>query len=705
MVNIFDEPQKYRSMLNDIEWISPSKTKRISGKSLICVFFTSYCVVGCPFCFFKSPLPQKRGDFRERKDYAFDKERLERFIKFANDANVGYLQISGGGEPFLELDCIIECLKRVRTDRIILITSGFWANKREMAIRTLDKLFDARNENPSNPRLSVRVSVSSDHSIRLGDEYIKNLVELFEEKYKEEDKFTLQLKCFEGDDFLKKSLDKWFPGYIKREVGSNESDDKKIIKIIPWKYIVELSSGYSFVVGKSRIFIPTLRPDLTKMARVEKGIEIFDIDTLESQDDYPSIVKNSDGNIGFDWIIEYNGNVCTWQNRIPDNLFNIDCDSCAEVTRGTLKDLVSYSYIDKGSSYRDRVIGEVSKKTIALMKAVNIRDYAGTIAFYDEKIRLYYNIRVIQDYLNQGVINPNVIGILPHELSEVIMQSKDSLIELYKKGKSSVVTQELRDCHTIDEMHDFMELINLNHFELLENDVEVMRAACKELPNVVVKDTREKDIDRRLTERMMVRKKARGELTNMHFYLFRHGETNWNVEGRIKGQLDGIQTKFTEKGVEQIKRVAERLVKADIQAIFSSDLYRTVETTKMLSEYLHKPVYYSKNFRGLNMGDFQGQLMKDFLANESVRQAFVDYNYVIPGGESINQLLERFCGGLKYICEQYTYDRVLIIAHGAAISNVFSYINKSPYIDIDYCELTTDGESFYALSSGQYADL
>ena len=44
-------------------------------------------------------------------------------------------------------------------------------------------------------------------------------------------------------------------------------------------------------------------------------------------------------------------------------------------------------------------------------------------------------------------------------------------------------------------------------------------------------------------------------------YLYRHGETTWNVEDRIKRQLDDKDTQFTELGMEQIKELSQKLKK------------------------------------------------------------------------------------------------------------------------------------------------
>ena len=125
--------------------------------------------------------------------------------------------------------------------------------------------------------------------------------------------------------------------------------------------------------------------------------------------------------------MDYNGNVCTWQNRVQDNLLNIYEDNYNDVLRNTYSDPLTYSYIDKGAKYREKIVSEVSPKTVSLMKSVNIRDYAGTQLFLDEKIRLYYTIRVIQDYLLEDKINTDVLNEFPKELINAI---KSNLKEL-----------------------------------------------------------------------------------------------------------------------------------------------------------------------------------------------------------------------------------------------------------------------------------
>lgn len=707
--NVFENPLYYRTELLKHKLINMDKIKKPDGKSLICVFFTAFCGVGCPFCFFHSPTAKKsRSKFEDLENH-FSSEAVDKFIKFANDANVGYLQISGGGEPFLEFDAILKCIENIASERIILVTSGSWAYNKVKAENYLNKLYEATVKNMSKPRVTIRMSISEYHSIKLNEKPMVNLINIFEKKYRNHNNFTLQLKTFENDETLINTLNLYYPDYKLELLANNGTDDEKHIKVMPWKYNLKLKSGYELIVGKSRIFNSNLRPNMHDIETIKNSENIYDTDLKLSQDDNAAIIHNRDGSDGLDWIVEYNGNVCTWQNRVQDNLLNIYEDSYSSVYHNTINDLLTYSYIDKGSSYREKILNEISPKTVSLMKAVNIRDYAGTLAFKDEKIRLYYNIRVIQDYLNEGKINLNEVEKLTIVLKNAIKLSKEELIDLYKQSKYSVVTQELQFPISKNSLHDFLELIKLGHFELGEDDIKVALKKYNNISNEEPISTLE-DLDhiydleteRRLTKRLMKRKIIKNEKKEVFYYLFRHGETNWNVEKRIKGQMEDLKTEFTTKGKIQINDILTRIKDYDIESIFTSDLYRAKETSRIINLNLDLPVYYCENFRGLNMGNFQGELMSDFLRNENVKKAFIDYDFVIPGGESINQLNERYIKGLNIIKDNYNYNKVAIISHGAAISNIKSKLSGEKYEDVDYCVIIYKNNKYRVIDYGTY---
>lgn len=84
---------------------------------------------------------------------------------------------------------------------------------------------------------------------------------------------------------------------------------------------------------------------------------------------------------------------------------------------------------------------------------------------------------------------------------------------------------------------------------------------------------------------------------------------------------------------------------------------------------------------------------------------FNDYDFVIPGGESINQLIARFMRGLDLICETGCYRTAAVISHDAAISNIRSYLLGKRYEDVDFCVLVGSRRNYRVVVSGRYADV
>ncbi len=65
-------------------------------------------------------------------------------------------------------------------------------------------------------------------------------------------------------------------------------------------------------------------------------------------------------------------------------------------------------------------------------------------------------------------------------------------------------------------------------------------------------------------------------------FLVRHGETQWNVEDRMQGQIQHV--KLNEKGVSQSVLLAKRLAKEKIDMIFSSPQERALQTAEIVAE-------------------------------------------------------------------------------------------------------------------------
>ena len=390
---------------------------------------------------------------------------------------------------------------------------------------------------------------------------------------------------------------------------------------------------------------------------------------------------------------------------------NIYEDDYDKVFDETISDLMTLSLIEKGSKYREKIISEVSPKTVTLMKAVSIRDYAGTLLFEDEKIRLYYNLRVLQDYVNENRINKSVLSKLPIAIQDALKLDIKNLKKLYKKSSYSILDQELKKMQDISKFRDFLELVKLGHYEISKINVKKAIDHYNKINHINkinnfddIECEQGQNAEKRFTERFMFIKdfkknKKDTVINNKYIYLFRHAETNWNVEKIIKGQIEDGHAVFTAKGVQEIRNLEMFFKENNIERIFSSDLERALDTAILANKEPTIPMSFHKELRGFNMGKYQGLHAEDFLKEKDVIEAFKNYDKSIPGGESINQLNNRLISFIEKIAIECSYKNIAIITHGAAISNLKAFISGDNYIDIGKCFLLYSNNTFKIIES------
>src|SRR5215470_16228181 len=91
--------------------------------------------------------------------------------------------------------------------------------------------------------------------------------------------------------------------------------------------------------------------------------------------------------------------------------------------------------------------------------------------------------------------------------------------------------------------------------------------------------------------------------------LIRHGESTWNVEHRLPGQLPGIE--LTAQGQAQAKRLAAALSGLPLSAIISSPLERAVETAEFLAEGRAPTIQLEPDLMDIDLGHWSGQNRED----------------------------------------------------------------------------------------------
>ena len=159
----------------------------------------------------------------------------------------------------------------------------------------------------------------------------------------------------------------------------------------------------------------------------------------------------------------------------------------------------------------------------------------------------------------------------------------------------------------------------------------------------------------------------------MRLIIVRHGETFANLNNISQGHLD---SKLTKKGINQAKKVAQRLKNKNIDIAYSSDLSRVLDTcNEILKFHPQTKLIISKKLREQNKGIWEG---KDRGERDKVMvsEGFTWYNWEPKNGESMIKLNKRIISFYKNKILKNTNKTILIVSHGGPISGLLAHLHK-----------------------------
>ncbi|MGE6379417.1 histidine phosphatase family protein [Peribacillus muralis] len=154
--------------------------------------------------------------------------------------------------------------------------------------------------------------------------------------------------------------------------------------------------------------------------------------------------------------------------------------------------------------------------------------------------------------------------------------------------------------------------------------------------------------------------------------LVRHGQTDWNAQGKLQGQTD---IPLNEHGRIQARQCGEFLMKEDWDVIITSPLIRARETADIIAHYMDVPVIEKIEFIEKNFGAAEG------LTTAKRKAIFEDKAY--PGQESEEVLTSRLMKGLQEIQEEYPEKKVILVAHGAVIHFILRLMSNESIVSND----------------------
>jgi probable phosphoglycerate mutase len=155
-------------------------------------------------------------------------------------------------------------------------------------------------------------------------------------------------------------------------------------------------------------------------------------------------------------------------------------------------------------------------------------------------------------------------------------------------------------------------------------------------------------------------------------YLIRHGETEWNIIGRWQGILD---VQLNEVGREQARKLAEDAKSTGIEAIYSSDLSRALDTAQALAAPLGLNPILDTRLRELDIGIFQG--LKEAEIKQKHPEEFAAFlanplKYRIPEGESRMDMQERVFAAWTDMIGKNQFKTIALVSHNGTLKMLLS---------------------------------
>ena len=149
--------------------------------------------------------------------------------------------------------------------------------------------------------------------------------------------------------------------------------------------------------------------------------------------------------------------------------------------------------------------------------------------------------------------------------------------------------------------------------------------------------------------------------------LIRHGQSRGNAERRFGGHT---ATPLSARGRNQAQATARTLKSEGLTAIYSSDLARAMETAQPVARLTGLPINGTNAFRERSVGVMEGLTFEDAAQQHPEQYGALlrrDFEYVLSGGESYRQLLDRASEKLDEVIEEHRGGKIAVFSHTGTI--------------------------------------
>jgi len=162
----------------------------------------------------------------------------------------------------------------------------------------------------------------------------------------------------------------------------------------------------------------------------------------------------------------------------------------------------------------------------------------------------------------------------------------------------------------------------------------------------------------------------------MKIFTVRHGQTTWNSEKRIQGQID---IPLDEAGIEQAHKLGKRLAGEQIEAVYTSDLLRAAQTAEIINSYVKTELVKTEALREISFGIFEGRIYPE-IADEIDR--YRNANQAVPGGEHIDDFFRRVQDCISAAIAKHS-GNLIFVGHHGTVRAAICFFMDTPVEDRD----------------------
>jgi probable phosphoglycerate mutase len=151
----------------------------------------------------------------------------------------------------------------------------------------------------------------------------------------------------------------------------------------------------------------------------------------------------------------------------------------------------------------------------------------------------------------------------------------------------------------------------------------------------------------------------------------RHGETDWNLDTRIQGQLD---IPLNDTGRWQAHRLALAVAEEGIDAVYSSDLLRAYETAESVARGAGRPIVTDTGLRERGFGVFEGLTFREIeerWPDQSERWRRREPDFSPAGGERLVDFYERCVATANRLAASHPGQTIALVAHGGVMDCLY----------------------------------